>query len=96
MKAHLLVFDGDRINLDKVIKIIDRMPEIENWHVVFDNTLCVASLVEAKRLASRLNDSLPGIRYLISEVQPEKKGGRMNSTIFELMNAPHPVEREPA
>ena len=96
MKAHLLVFDGDRIDLKKVIKIVDAMPEIENWHVVFDNTLCVASSVEAKRLASRLNDSLPDIRYLISEVQPEKKGGRMNSTIFELLNAPHSVEREPA
>ena len=96
MKAHLLVFDGDRIDLKKVIKVVDEMPDIENWHVVFDNTLCVASSVEAKRLASRLNDSFPAVRYLISEIQPEKKGGRMNSTSFELMNAPSPAEREPA
>ena len=96
MKAHLLVFDGDRTNLKKVIKIVDKMPEIVNWHVVFDNTLCLASSMEAKRLASRLNDSLPDIRYLISEIEPDKKGGRMNSTVFELMNSPSPAEREPA
>jgi hypothetical protein len=94
MKAHLLVFDGDRIALKQVISIVDHMPEIENWHVVFSNTICIASSIEAKRLASRFNDLLPDIRYLISEVQPEKKGGRMNSTIFELMNAPSPAERE--
>ena len=96
MKAHLLIFDPDRTNLKQMVKIVDGMPEIENWHVVFENTICVASELGAKGLASKINVILPDIRYLISEVRPEDKGGRMNRTILNLINSPGPVEPEHA
>ena len=96
MKAHLLVFDQVRITLKEMIKIVDDMPEIENWHVVFDNTICIASEVGAKKLAGKFNAMLPELRYLVSEITPESKGGRMNKTVLDLLNAPGPVEAEHA
>lgn len=96
MKAHLLVFDTESVTLKHVIKVIDELSEIENWHVVFENTICVVSESGAKALAEHLNDRLPDVRYLISEVQAEKKGGRMQRSILALLNSPGPVEREPA
>lgn len=96
MKAHLLIFDNEQISLTEMIKIVDDMSEILNWHVVFDNAMCIASEASAKSLAGTLDVRLPHIRYLISEVQPEKKGGRMNRSILTLLNAPGPVQREPA
>ena len=96
MKAHILIFDNDVIDLRKMIKIVDAMSEITNWHVAFDNTICIASEANAKALAGKFNEKLPDIRYLISEVQPERKGGRMNKSILTLLNAPGPVQREPA
>ena len=96
MKAHLLIFDNEDLTLKEMIKIVDEMSEITNWHVVFNNTICIASEAGARSLASKFNAILPSIRYLISEIQPEKKGGRMNKSVLTLMNAPGPVQRERA
>lgn len=96
MKAHLLIFDGDSVTLKKVIKIVDDLPEVENGHVIFGNTMCLVSESGAKALAGKFNALPPAVRYLIAEVQPEKKGGRMQKTVLTLMNSPEPVEREPA
>ena len=96
MKAHLLVFDSDNVALRSMIMLVDKMSEIKNWHVVFHNTICLVSELDAKVLSGKFNVILPGVRYLISEVQPEKKGGRMQESILELLNFPGPVEREPA
>ena len=95
MKAHLLIFDSDSIALKRKIQVVDNVSETINWHVVFDNTICVASRSGAKALASQVNVILPDIRYLISEVQAEK-GGRMKRSILTVMNAPSPARRGPA
>ncbi len=96
MKAHLLIFDAESVALNRVIKVIDRMSEIDDWHVVFGNTICVVSQFGAKTLAGRLNALIPDVRYLISEVEAEKKGGRMQRSILTLLNSPGPAERESA
>lgn len=96
MKAHLLIFDNENISLKRMIEIVDAMPTIANWHVIFANTICIASEASAKELAGVFSPMLPGIRYLISEVRAQDKGGRMNMSILALLNAPAAAEPEPA
>lgn len=94
MKAYLLVFDKDQVSHKDMLRIVDRMPSVTNWHALFDNTICLASDETAKELARRLNSLLPGARYVITAVEPEQKGGRMPRSVLSFLNEPHPVQVE--
>ncbi len=96
MRAYLLVFDEGQITRKEMIKIIDRMPEVANWHAFFGSTICLASSLEARVLASGLNRLLPDLRYIVTEVEPDQKGGRMPSSVLKFLNSPHSAEAEPA
>ena len=96
MKAYLPVFDDGQITRKEMIKIIDRMPEVVDWHAVFGSSTCHASSLEGRVLASRLNRLLPDLRYIVTEVEPEQKGGRMPSSALQSLNAPHSAELEAA
>ncbi len=96
MKAYLLVFDEGQITRKEMIKIVDRMPEVVNWHAFFGSTMCLASSLDARALASKLNRLMPDLRYLVTEVEPDQKGGRMPKSVLSFLNSPHPAEVEPA
>ncbi len=96
MKAYLLVFDESQITRKEVIKVVDKMPEIVNWHAFFGNTMCLVSSLAAKALATRFNRMMPDLRYLITEVEPDQKGGRMPRSVLDLLNSPHPADVEAA
>ncbi len=96
MKAYLLVFDESQINRKEAIKIIDKMPDVANWHAFFGNTMCLVSSLSAKSLATKLNRLAPDLRYLISEVEPDQKGGRMPRSVLDFLNSPHPAGVEAA
>ncbi len=96
MRAYLLIFDGEQISRKEMIKIIDGMPDVVNWHAFFGNTMCLASSSGARTLARKLNGQLPNLRYLITEVEPDQKGGRMPKSVLTFLNSPTRVEVEPA
>ncbi len=96
MKAYLLVFEATDMRRQDVRDVVDRMPDIANWHAFFGNTMCLASELDAKTLASRLNGALPGLPYIVTEVEPEHKGGRIPASVYRFLNAPGPVQVEAA
>ena len=95
MKAYLLVFETIDVDRETVKRTIDRMPEIKNWHLFFGNTMCLASESNAKALAKKINRVLPTMRYIITEVEPDQKGGRMPASVFSFLSLPTPAEVEP-
>ena len=58
--------------------------------------MCLASELDAKALAKKLNKALPQMRYIVAEVEPDQKGGRMPASVFSFLNTPTPVETESA
>lgn len=96
MKAYLLVFESAGRHREDVKDAIDRMPDIANWHAFFGNTMCLASELGAKDLAARLNAALPGLPYIVTEVEADHKGGRIPASIYHFLNAPGPVRIEAA
>ena len=96
MKAYLLIFDESQITRKEMIKVIDKMPEVVNWHAFFGSTICLVSPIEAKALATRINRLMPDQRYLITEVEPDQKGGRMPRSVLDLLNSPRPADVEAA
>ena len=96
MKAHLLIFDESQVTRKEIIKVIDQMPEVVNWHAFFGNTMCLVSAIEAKALATTINRLLPDLRYLITEVEPDHKGGRMPRSVLDLLDSPRPADVEAA
>ena len=94
MKAYLLVFDRDQISHKEMLRTVDRMPSVKNWHALFGNTICLASDESAKGLARHLNSLLPDASYVITAVEPEQKGGRMPRSVLSFLNEPHSVHAE--
>ena len=94
MKAYLLVFNPIDARREDVRDAIDSIPDVINWHAFFGNTMCLASELDAKGLASRINTSLPGLTYILTEVEPEHKGGRIPESVYRFLHAPGPVRVE--
>ena len=94
MKAYLLVFNPIDARREDVRDMIDRIPDVINWHAFFGNTMCLASELGAKELASRINVSMPGLIYFLTEVEPDHKGGRIPESVYRFLNAPGPVQVE--
>ena len=96
MKAYLLVFETIDVDRETVKRTVDCMPEVKNWHLFFGNTMCLASESSAKALARSLNRAFPTMRYIITEVEPDQKGGRMPASVFSFLNVPTSVATESA
>jgi hypothetical protein len=94
MKAYLLVFEASEVDRKVVKAVIDTLPEIQNWHAFFGNTMCLAADIGAKRLARRINEALPQLTYILTEVQPDHKGGRIPRSVLSFLNEPQPVQAE--
>jgi hypothetical protein len=89
MKAFLLVFDSSRISRDQVSRLLDKISQVRHWYSFFDNTFCLASEQSAKWLAARLRDEvIPEIRFLIVEIEADKKGGWLPREIWDFLNQP--------
>ncbi len=96
MKAFLLVFDQSRIDRETVLRQIDKMHEIANWYALFGNTMCIASDLDSRSLSRLIRDAFPGLRFIVSEVDPQHKGGWLPKPVWSFLNDPDAVETEPA
>lgn len=96
MNAHLLVFDSSQIRRSVVTKIIDRLPEIKNWYAFLDNTICIVTDDDAGMLSDLLHKKLPEIRFIVTEIEPQKKGGWLPKSVWKFMNHPVPSESSDA
>jgi len=92
MKAYLLVFDSRQFGRKLVTQRLDKMPSIVNWYAFFENVLCLASEDDAKEVSSLVREAFPDLRFLVTEVDPGKKGGWLPRSIWEFLNEPRPAE----
>jgi len=92
VKAYLLVFDPSQTTRKEVIEKIDRMPAISNWYAFFNNTICLASAKEARSLSGLLHADLPTLRFIITEINPQSKGGWLPKSIWAFLNNPQPAD----
>jgi hypothetical protein len=91
MKAYLLVFDPSQASRQTMIDVIDNIDDIENWYAFFDNAFCVASERDARSLSSLIREEMPKQRFIITEVEPGKKGGWLPKSIWAFLKRPEPV-----
>jgi len=94
VKTHLLVFDSSQASRKEVIQKVDRIPAIVNRYAFFENTLCLASEEDAKSLSNLLRHDFPKPRFLISEIEPQNKGGWLPEPIWEFLNDPKPAKAD--
>jgi len=93
MKAFLLVYDSSKISRDLVARRLNKIPEITEWYGLFDNTFCMASDKDARWLAECCREQvIPDVRFMITEVEREKKGGWLPKIIWRFLN--HPARHE--
>jgi len=91
VKAYLLVFDRSQITRESMVKIINKTSAIENWHAFFDNTLCLASEKDARTLSRLLHNECPQLRFLVTEVKRDNKGGWLPKSIWTFLNHPESI-----
>jgi|ERR1019366_8782706 hypothetical protein len=92
MKVHLLVFDQSQITRQNMIQKIDTIPDVENWYAFFDNAICLASEKDARSLSHLLRAGLPTLRFIITEIEPQSKGGWLPKSIWAFLNHPETVD----
>jgi len=92
VKAHLLVFDSSQITREHVVEKIDHMSVIENWVAFFDNAICLASEKDPRSLSRLLHIELPKLRFIITEIEPQSKGGWLPKSIWAFLNHPEPAD----
>ena len=96
MKAHILVFDSAQADGKHLRKVIDQFGAIVNWYAFFGNVMCLASDRSASALSKYLREQCPGLRFLITTVDPDEKGGWMPRSIWSFLNDPQSAESETA
>jgi len=92
VKAHLLVFDDSQASRQSMIDVIDNIEDIENWYAFFDNVFCLASERDAHSLSSLIRAEMPKQRFIVTEVEPGKKGGWLPKSIWAFLKRPEPVD----
>jgi hypothetical protein len=92
MEAFLFVFDNSKISRELVIKRLDKIRAIQNWYAFFDNTFCLASNKDARTLSQLVRDALPEVRFVIVEVDPQKKGGWLPKSVWTFLSHPEPAD----
>lgn len=92
MEAFLFVFDNSQISRKLVIKQLDKIGAIQNWYAFFENTFCLASNQDARTLSKNVRDALPEVRFIITEIDPKKKGGWLPKSVWAFLNQPEPAE----
>jgi hypothetical protein len=92
MKAYLFVFDNAQIAREIVIKRLDKMSKVLNWYAFFENTLCLASYDDAKTISRMVREAFPDLRFIITEVDPEKRGGRLPRSVWSFLDEPQPAD----
>ena len=85
MSAFLVVFDGSQIKRDTVTKKIDKLPSIRDWYAFLSNTICLISDEGAPILSKQFRTAFPDLRFIIVEIEAEKRGGWLPKSVWEFI-----------
>jgi len=96
LRSYLFVFNGDQVSRKSVISKLDSLPEVVNWMAFFDNAICIVSEIDAIQLSEVLRASLPGIQFIVTELEPGKKKGWLPKAVWNFMNDPAGARTEAA
>lgn len=96
MNAYLLVFDDSQIVREVITKKLDKMPEIQNWMAFLSNTVSIISSEDAHSVSDLVRDAFPELRFIVVEIDREKKGGYLPKSVWKFINRPSPAESSAA
>ena len=86
--AYLFVIDSTQLSLIEALKIVDRLPEIENWQTVLPDAAVLVSRLNVQQLHQLLKANLLEQRYLLTVLERGKKAGWLAKRSWTFMNDP--------
>ena len=96
MNAYLLVFDDSQVAREVITKKLDKIPAIQNWFAFLNNTVSLVSIKDASSISDLVRDAFPELRFIVVEIDREKKGGFLPKSVWRFINKPSPAESSAA
>ncbi len=96
MSAFLLVFDSTQVARSKITKTIDKLLPVNDWYAFLNNTICLISEADAPALSKQMRVAYPELRFIIVEIDQQKKGGWLPKTVWEFIRSSGKVESSAA
>jgi hypothetical protein len=96
MSAFLMVFDKSQVERDAITKKIDKIPTVRDWYAFLSNTICLISDKDARALSKVFRGTFPDVRFIIVEIDPEKRGGWLPKSVWEFIRKAHSQESSAA
>jgi hypothetical protein len=85
IKVYLMTFVVPR---EPVLEVLDSRREVLNWFAVFSNVVLLASRSDLTALTGILQVSLPGLWFVLAEVDSTRVNGWMNREVWDFINTP--------
>lgn len=96
MNAYLLVFDDSQIAREVITRKLDMIPAIQNWFAFLSNTVSLVSIKDARSISDLVREAFPELRFIVVEIDRDKKGGYLPKSVWEFINRPSPAESSAA
>jgi hypothetical protein len=91
MNSYLVTFDESLIARNDFVAALNEIGGVVNWLAFMPSAICVISPYSAHEISVALRMKRPGIRFLVTQLQPYQTDGWLEQGIWEFMQNPRPV-----
>jgi hypothetical protein len=92
--VYLFVIDRTQRELGDALKLIDQLPEVENWQIILPDAAALVSRLTTQQLNQKLRAIFPNQKYIVTLLERGKKAGWLAKTSWNFMNEPTSVFEE--
>ena len=68
------------------------MPSIAKWYAFLENAICLVSDGDAKQISGLIREGFSDLRFLVTEVDPNTKGGWLSLSVWVFLKNLQPVD----
>lgn len=98
MKHYLIAFNNlQGFGLDHIHRVVTNVPQISDWWHYLPGTYLICTSLSSKSIADFINQYLPGLLFLVLEVDYKQFNGVLSKDAWEWINQkrPYPVQVNP-
>ncbi len=85
MNTYLLVFNPIDDGREALTDFLDTLPDVTDWHASMNNAVVLLSAADTTTLAARVRDRFPGVRFVITAVDPSTANGILPRATWDFL-----------